>query len=433
MKSVVVIGSGMSGLTAARKLSESGWSVTVLERNRWVGGRVREIACDDARIDVGASFVTDFYFHTRDIMKLIGLEKELVRFSLDSGVNLNGKIKPLWPVADMVKGGLLPISAMIRIVLGTMTLAPKWASLNPGELESAIAYDTETAQSWSKRVYGRDVTDRVIKPVLRGVVHWDAETTSRAVLFTMLKAFVAYPHAYVPRTGMAALPRQMADGLAVRTGAQVLEVVGRGAGWTVAYDLDGRRETLTVDAVVCSAPATEVPRLVPKLTGEERGFFDGIRYSSTAVAVVKVDSPDALRRSIWFTAEDQPVIVGVTPHVFRDQARADSIVRISLSDAAYRSNAHLSDAELGQFILDSARGIPQLSPILSAGKVIGLARWPQALPIFDVGHLRKVRSWTIRQGQSKSLAFAGDYLHGPYMEGAVRSGLEAAAQLEATR
>ena len=428
MKRAVVVGSGVSGLAAARELTRQGWHVTVLERDHWIGGRVRRIAYDGMDIDVGAAFVTDFYFHVRKIMREVGLEDDLVRFSLDSVVEHGGKFKVLWPLPNLVADGLLPVTALVRLAAGTMTLAPKWLSLNPGDLDAGIGYDNETARSWSERVYGHDVTERVIEPLLRGVVHWDAGTTSRAVLLAMLKAFLAYPRAYVPQAGMTALPRAMADGLTVHAGARVTGIVRRGAGWTVCCDRGTGPQTFEADAVVCATHARQVVDLVPELSPVDREFFGGVRYSSTAVAVVKVDGKsNTLRKSVWFTAEDQATIVGMTPYLFRDNERDYSIVRISLSDVAYRNHAEMSDDELGQFVIDSARGMPRLSSVLRSGSVVGLARWPEALPVFDVGHLRTVRSW--RPRNSGSLVFAGDYLRGPYLEGAVRSGCEAAAQL----
>lgn len=59
MSVVVVIGAGMAGLTAARKLVEAGRSVTVLDKGRRPGGRMatRNLA-GDARADHGAQFFT---------------------------------------------------------------------------------------------------------------------------------------------------------------------------------------------------------------------------------------------------------------------------------------------------------------------------------------------------------------------------------------
>lgn len=52
----VVIGGGLSGLTAGRKLQEAGHQVTILEKGRGVGGRLASRSVGDARFDHGAQY-----------------------------------------------------------------------------------------------------------------------------------------------------------------------------------------------------------------------------------------------------------------------------------------------------------------------------------------------------------------------------------------
>jgi monoamine oxidase len=47
-KSCIVIGAGLSGLSAAYMLTESGWDVTVLEAEKWIGGRVYSFNFEEA-------------------------------------------------------------------------------------------------------------------------------------------------------------------------------------------------------------------------------------------------------------------------------------------------------------------------------------------------------------------------------------------------
>ncbi|MFM8424958.1 MAG: FAD-dependent oxidoreductase, partial [Chloroflexota bacterium] len=42
-RSVIVIGAGMAGLSAAHELTKAGWNVTVLEARSRVGGRVHTV------------------------------------------------------------------------------------------------------------------------------------------------------------------------------------------------------------------------------------------------------------------------------------------------------------------------------------------------------------------------------------------------------
>ena len=54
---VVVIGAGLAGLTAARELTRSGFDVAVLEGRDRVGGRTAPAMCAGVPVDLGASFV----------------------------------------------------------------------------------------------------------------------------------------------------------------------------------------------------------------------------------------------------------------------------------------------------------------------------------------------------------------------------------------
>jgi phytoene desaturase len=56
MKHAVVVGAGFGGLSAAGYLRKSGYKVTVLEKNSWVGGRARVLRRDGFRFDMGPSW-----------------------------------------------------------------------------------------------------------------------------------------------------------------------------------------------------------------------------------------------------------------------------------------------------------------------------------------------------------------------------------------
>jgi phytoene desaturase len=55
-KSVIVIGSGFAGLSAASFMAKEGWQVTVLEKNNTAGGRARQLKEAGFTFDMGPSF-----------------------------------------------------------------------------------------------------------------------------------------------------------------------------------------------------------------------------------------------------------------------------------------------------------------------------------------------------------------------------------------
>lgn len=58
MKKVIIIGAGLGGLAAACRLAKSGFSVTVLEKNESVGGKVNSVEASGYKFDTGASLIT---------------------------------------------------------------------------------------------------------------------------------------------------------------------------------------------------------------------------------------------------------------------------------------------------------------------------------------------------------------------------------------
>jgi predicted NAD/FAD-dependent oxidoreductase len=57
-KSCLVVGAGLAGLMAATKLQQAGWSVTVLDKGRGVGGRTANRRFGGASFDHGAQYFT---------------------------------------------------------------------------------------------------------------------------------------------------------------------------------------------------------------------------------------------------------------------------------------------------------------------------------------------------------------------------------------
>ena len=95
MKSIIIIGAGLGGLSAACRLAKAGFSVTVLEKNAAVGGKVNFVEAGGYKFDTGASLLTMrhvledlFTFCERrveDYLEIIALEPICRYFWSDGG------------------------------------------------------------------------------------------------------------------------------------------------------------------------------------------------------------------------------------------------------------------------------------------------------------------------------------------------------------
>ena len=73
-------------------------------------------------------------------------------------------------------------------------------------------------------------------------------------------------------------------------------------------------------------------------------------------------------------------------------------------------------------------GVPERADDLRPQQAV-IHRWSPMLPQFGAGYLPRLARFHGRLDRSPRLAFAGDYLVGPYTEAALTSGLRAATEI----
>lgn len=94
-RSCIIIGSGLSGLSAAYRLSRSGWDVTVLEARDRVGGRVfsRRMGVEGLVCEMGAEWVGEEHERVRALCKHLNIGLQRHGFSRERLLQ-NGRIHP---------------------------------------------------------------------------------------------------------------------------------------------------------------------------------------------------------------------------------------------------------------------------------------------------------------------------------------------------
>lgn len=196
----------------------------------------------------------------------------------------------------------------------------------------------------------------------------------------------------------------------------------------------GTNKMLHADGVVCATTASVIPAILGRmLSPEQRDFFGSIKYSATAV-LARTYTHEQIRgdKGIAFPRREGSELSAVTVAPEPGGSGILANVKVFASGVFAKEIGAASDHAITERL---DRGLEPIRDHLFVGRstplVTHVQRWPEALPFFDVGHFSRLRAF--EQGQvedrSQALTFAGDYLGGPFMEGAFTSGKNAAERL----
>jgi phytoene desaturase len=237
-KKIAIIGSGISGLSAACYLARDGHTVEVFEKNSTVGGRCRAYSEGGFTFDMGPSwywmpdvfekFYNDFGKTTSDFYDLVKLDPGFqVFFGKDDVFPVPADINELYKVFEGIESGS---AAQLKKYLEEaewkyrtgMQLAYKpalsWTEFaNLNVLASVVRTDMLKPMSNYVRKFFKN--DRLIKLMEFPVLFLGAMPDNIPALYSLMNHAALSQGTYYPMGGMYRLPdamKQIADSMGVR-------------------------------------------------------------------------------------------------------------------------------------------------------------------------------------------------------------------------
>jgi monoamine oxidase len=215
MSSVVVVGAGLAGLAAARRLIALGHEVTVVEARPRAGGRTEGLVLDDGTpLELGGEWLGEGHTRMYELVDELGLET--FRTWNDEGsllLVLLGRRSRVKPRKDAVPG-LSPF-ALADLAQGLLRFGRLAARTNlerPWLTPGAAVLDGQTWESWIRRNLRTRAGRAYFRVACEAV--WAAEASDVSLLHALF-----YTHS---NAGLGTL-------LAVDRGAQQDRVVGGSA------------------------------------------------------------------------------------------------------------------------------------------------------------------------------------------------------------
>ena len=264
---VVVVGAGLAGLSAARRLHEAGRAVVVLESSDGVGGRVRSDLVEGYRLDRGFQVVLTAYPELGAQFDLEALDIRCFEpgAMVWDGRRLSAVGDPLRRPRTLVPTLTAPIGSVgdkLRVLRQRLRLGrASAADLLRGEDVATI--DALRSDGFSDRMI-----ERFFRPLVGGIQLDPSLRTSRRMFDVILRSLIT-GDVGVPARGMGAIPEQLAGRLpagtihlgtpvaAVAPGEVVVDGHGKIAATSIVVATDGPSAVDLVGLpVVASNPAT---------------------------------------------------------------------------------------------------------------------------------------------------------------------------------
>ncbi|MBI2173919.1 MAG: protoporphyrinogen oxidase [Candidatus Omnitrophica bacterium] len=457
-KRVVVIGSGVSGLTVAFALLERSrhdlrpMDLKILEASNRPGGVIRSYWKDGFLFEQGPERFSSEPAAALSLCRLLGLEDDLELANSQSiGLMRDGRVFPLpdlfkqqrMPYLDLLKGCLLSISGKGRAIL------ERW-------IKPCHFVNDESVDSFIRRRFGREVLERWIEPLLRIMAsgscadlsmrailpHWlEAERRYGSVLRALKRpeivsvgkeALVRIPiQAYRFRSGMQTLIDRLVSRLApvpllLQHRLMHLERRNHRSTWRLVLD---NGESMEADAVCLALPAQDTAKVVKNIDPQLSKALAGIPYSSwvtvsMAIDRGKVSHPIVLKSELVLLEKKMNAIIGYSIRLQKQELSGQlaATARVFMEKTA----EHFSDSRCAQLACQLLERRLHLRESPSATSVNRLS---SSIPEYRVGHLERVSTIEERLKEHPTLALTGNGFWGHGVADCIRLANRSAGNL----
>lgn len=450
---VLVIGGGITGLSAAYELSRAGVPTTVLEASDRFGGKVRTERTDGFLVESGPDSFVSYRPAAMELAAELGIGDALVRplEPREVFIRAGGSFTPMPQEMGLILPRALKpfvttplLSPLDKLRVGLDLLLPR----------TRLAGDVGVGPYLRRRL-GRALVERLAGPLIGGVYGTpvdelsllavvpqlrEAELRHRSLLLASLASRRGRPAgAGSPFISLAGGTGQLVDGLVaalrttpgveLRTAAAATSLERRD-GWTDVRLVSG--ETLRPEAVVLTAPGPAAADLLEPTAPAAATALRQIRHGTTALVTLAYRLDQFARPPVghgFLVAAGEPLTIDactISSNKWPDRAPdATVLLRAFIGSRSGRS-LDLSDEAL---IAAAQRDVAATLGVRGEPLLVRLGRFTQAMPQYTVGHLSRVASVEAALAGASEIAVAGATYRGVGVPDCVTQGRSAARHL----
>ncbi|MCJ7661602.1 MAG: FAD-dependent oxidoreductase [Anaerolineales bacterium] len=430
-KHIIVIGAGISGLTAAFRLQQAGHEVSVVEARQRVGGRMITIDWKGFSIDPGAEFVTSADKFLLEMVRDLGIEDKLIDYSeantgFDVSVMRDGEVHSFNFMSIASYFGWTGVSLKAR--LSMLKLLPYMMRAGRADVyypENAPGTDDVPMEQFFYEKINAEMFEYWVELTMDVFCGYVPEDLSAKMLLLLFGSYLSQK-LYTFEGGIGFLPEQLARQVGVTLGAVVsnVEMKADGSGVKVETQVDGQAKTIDADQVVVAVPGDKVLELFDEPLPAWKQFFEKVGYTRVGIVYhhVEGDDPSFEEGGIMFPRKEPWNLSAVGW-----KRRGDGRVLVMSDLKSHLYDPAISDDELRAKVTDEMiRAVPAFESAIQDQMVF---RWPRKVPKYPVGYLTALKAFK-HEPQEGPVYFCGDYLIGPNAGAALASGWLCAQRVE---
>jgi protoporphyrinogen oxidase len=430
---VVIIGGGISGLTSAYELAESGFKVTVLEKENWIGGRLYPFAKDGFLADVGAQLIGQGYYNVFKLLNKLDLNRFIKKIKEPSAAIYSDQKIFLFNIMGLIKYPKLNSKEkidLLRLARKIKNLGKKYkfSFVNSDYIKE---FDSLSIAEWTLENFNENLFEFFVQPSLTALTLTEPENLSTHYGLTLL--FSDFDNSYTLKNGTSFLISNLIQQLyskkvEIKTNCKVNRVVVKNSSVSsVEYEANGTAINLETSNIICSTPAPLTEQILPFLSTDLKSKLLKIEYSKGIQVLIALD------RRIWDKSwailvprtefKDISMISEATVKCKSFAPGGKGLMEVYIYGPTSIKLSKRSNEEISSFAIDILENLfPKIGERVLWCEVF---RWEQIIPIHQPGV-------TISQQQivtPKGLFLSGDYFYQPSLESAVYSGFRASEAL----
>lgn len=414
-KRVIVIGSGICGLSAAYRLKQQGFAPIVLERSKRVGGRTITDVDNGWVNDLGGSLLATSYHEALALSEELGLKPRHEAFGGSMQIYVKGVFHTLSmdnPLISVLRAPYLSWSSKLSLVKFLPVLLRNWKHINLHDLSGMADIDTETAEAFCRRTVTEEAYDLLLNPLTRAMFGHDCNEISVVELLWMIKIY-ATCSAVSFQGGMKTFTEALARDQQVLGNHDVQRVEATKDGVIVTAATPQGEVKLEADYCAIAADGKDMQRIYGHaLTTKQNDFLTKLDYNPLSMVFFKLKKRPAEKGFIVEIprSEDPEIAAFAWYHLWgqtKVPTNKGALIFLGMNEWQYR----MLDRPIEERIDDARRRTRKYYPwIDELEESAEITPWPRGTTVGRVGNYRRLRDFIADIDAKSRVQYGGDYM-----------------------